>query len=101
MESDFETLLEQVLTAVMDSDAEPLTILWKLRQTVPDARVTAVIRALLAADQVIATTFNGNSPDRPDAKLARTMALILAEAADDAEAAQRPPDPLRLSDLSI
>ncbi len=101
MKLDFETLLEHVLTAVMDSRAEPLTILWKLRQTAPNARVTMLIRALLAADQVIASTFNGSSLDRADAKLARTMALILAEAADDAEEDEAITTPLHLSDLSI
>ena len=101
MNSDFETLLEHVLAAVMDSKAEPLTILWSLRQTVPEARVTALIRALLAADQVIATTFNGNSQNREDAKLARSMALVIAEAADDAEAAETPSAPLRFRDLTI
>ena len=101
MDYDFETLLEQVLHAVMDSQAEPLTVLWNLRQTAPEARVTALIRALLAADQVIASTFNGNSPGRADAQLARSMALTLAEAADDAEVETPPSAPLRLSELSI
>ena len=101
MEPDFETLLEQVLHAVMDNRAEPLTVIWHLRQSAPDARVTALIRALLSADQVIVSTFNGNAPGRADARLARTLALTLAEAADDAEQENAPKAPLRLSDLSI
>ncbi len=96
-----ETLLETVLGAVMNSDADPLSVIWALRQNAPDARATALIRALLAADQVIASTFNGNSPGRADAKLARTMALIIAEAADDMEEDDTVTAPLRLSDLSI
>ena len=98
---DHETLLETVLGAVMNSEAEPLTVLWSLRQNAPDARVMALIRALLAADQVIASTFNGNSQGRADAQLARSMALILAEAADDMETDESVSAPLRLSDLSI
>lgn len=98
---DHEILLETVLTAVMDSTPEPLALLSRLRQTAPDARLTALIRALLSADQVITETFNGSSPGRSDAALARSMALTLAEAADEAETSTNPTAPLRLSDLSI
>ncbi len=101
MENAHETLLEQVLAAVMDTNAEPLTLLHNLRHSVPDARTTALIRALLDADRVIGETFNGNSPGRADAALARSMALTIAEAADEAEASENPTAPLRLSDLSI
>jgi methanogenic corrinoid protein MtbC1 len=105
MEPDFDTLLEQVLAAVMDGQAEPITVLWKLRQTTGDPRIMTLIRAFLAADHIISTTFKDDGLDRSDAALARTMALILAEAADDveldAETTQTPSPPLRLSDLSI
>ena len=105
MEPDFDTLLEQVLAAVMDGQAEPITLLWSLRQATGNPRITTLIRAFLAADKIISSTFNGDGQDRSDAGLARTMALILAEAADDveveAETAQIPARALRLSDLSI
>ena len=64
---DHEILLETVLTAVMDSTPEPLTLLSRLRRDAPDARLTALIRALLSADQVISETFNGSGPGRADA----------------------------------
>ncbi|MEJ6390668.1 hypothetical protein [Gymnodinialimonas ulvae] len=98
---DHEILLETVLSAVMDSTPEPLALLARLRKSAPDARLTALIRALLSADQVISETFNGSSPGRADAILARSMALTLAEAGDEVEAETRPGAPLRLSDLSI
>lgn len=98
---DHEVLLETVLTAVMNSATEPLALLAELRRSAPEARITALIRALLSADQVISETFNGNAPGRADAALARSMALILAEAADETEAAGAATRPLRLDDLSI
>ncbi len=100
MRKNSETLLEHVLAAVMAPDNDALTLASTLRNTVPDAPAIAVIRALLSADSVILETFNGNSPGRVDAMLARGLALTLAEAADDLEAARDTPAIL-LSDLLL
>lgn len=101
MRNDTESLLEHVLAAVMAPDNDALTLATTLRNTVADAPAIAVIRALLSADRAIQETFNGNSPGRVDAQLARSLALTLAEAADDLEVARNTPDPVRLGDLLL
>lgn len=106
MRKETEDLLEHVLAAVMapgnGDDTDTLALSSHLRQTVPDARAVALIRALLSADQVIQDTFNGNSPGRLDAKRARALAYALTVATDDAEASRTTHDgPLRLSDLPL
>jgi hypothetical protein len=100
MRHNTDALLERVLAAVMAPDNDALTLASTLRNTVPDAPAIAVIRALLAADQVISETFNGSSPGRADAKLARAMALTLAEAADDLDATRDVPT-IVLSELLL
>lgn len=100
MRKNSETLLEYVLAAVMAPVNDTLTRASTLRNTVPDAPATAVIRALLSADHVIRETFNGNSAGRVDAMLARGLALTLAETADDLKAA-RDTSPILLSDLLL
>lgn len=101
MRKDSETLLEQVLAAVMAPENDALTLASTLRNTVPEAPVIAVIRALLAADRVIGETFNGNTPGRMDAMLARGLALTLAEAADNYEATRDVRDTTLLSDILL
>lgn len=101
MRHDTEALLEHVLHAVMQTEADALSLAIHLRNSVPEARVTALIRALLAAEHLIRDTFNGNSPGRADAALARHFALTLAEAADDMEARRDPATSLRLADLAF
>lgn len=101
MRKDTETLLEHVLAAVMAQDNDALTLATTLRNTVADAPAISVIRALLSADRVIRDTFNGNSPGRVDAELARSLALTLAEAADDLSATRALPNPVRLGDLLL
>ncbi|MBL4628385.1 MAG: hypothetical protein JKY00_10185 [Roseicyclus sp.] len=101
MRKDTETLLEHVLGAVMAPENDALTLATLLRNTVPEAPALAVIRALLAADRVILETFNGNSPGRVDALLARGLALTLADAADDLEVSRNTPNPIRLADLLL
>ena len=101
MRKDTETLLEHVLSAVMAPDTDALTLATALRNTVPEAPAISVIRALLSADRVIRETFNGNSPGRVDAERARSLALALAEAADDLMDARKDPDPVRLGDLLL
>jgi hypothetical protein len=101
MRHDTEALLEHVLNAVMQADTDALTLSIHLRNTVAEARLSALIRALLSAEAVIRETFNGSSTGRADAALARSLALTLAEAADDIEAARDPDTALRLRDLSF
>ncbi len=101
MRKDTEDLLEHVLHAVMQTENDALMLAIHLRNTVPDARVISLMRALLAADGVIAETFNGSSPGRADAALARSFALTLAEAADDLEAEGVLAGPVRLRDLAF
>jgi hypothetical protein len=101
MRQDSEDLLETVIAAVMSSHAEPLALAGRLRHTVPGARVTALIRALLDADRVIGETFSGASPGRADARLARGFALTLAEAADEVEAERDDGTALTLADLLL
>lgn len=85
----------------MAQDNDALTLATALRNTVPDASAISVIRALLSADSVIQQTFNGTSPGRPDAALARSLALTLAEAADDLQDSRAAPNSIRLSDLLL
>ena len=85
----------------MTPEATPLSVLSALRLSVPDARALSVIRALLDAERVIAETFNGNSPGRADARLARGMAATLAKAADEHEAGDETTGPVRLTDLPV
>ncbi len=101
MRHDTEALLEHVLHAVMQTENDALTLAIHLRNSVPEARVIALIRALLAAEHLIRDTFNGSSPGRVDADLARNFAFSLAEAADDLEATRDPATTLRLVDLAF
>lgn len=101
MRKDTESLLEHILAAVMAPDNNALTLASTLRNTVADASAVSVIRALLAADRVILETFNGNSPGRVDAQLARALALTLAEALDDLLHDRNEPNPILLGDLLL
>lgn len=101
MRYDTEGLLEHVLNAVMQPDTDALTLAIHLRNSVPEARATALIRALLATEAVIRDTFNGSSPGRADAALARSFAFTLVEVADDFEAAREADTAPRLRDLAV
>ncbi|QXT40488.1 hypothetical protein [Gymnodinialimonas ceratoperidinii] len=99
MRKDFETLLENVLAAVMAPENDALALATKVHSTMADEAAITVIRALLAADRAIAETFNGDAERRADAALARGLALTLAEAADELAHERGDPDPIRLGDL--
>ena len=99
MRKDSEDLLEHVLSAVMQADTTELTLFSHLKSTVPTARISALIHALLAADQSLTKTFNGNSAGRTDAALARHVALTLAAQADAFEHDRK--TGLKLHDLPI
>lgn len=101
MQLDTEALLEHVLGALMQPDTDALTLSIHLRNTIPEARISALIRALLSAEQVILTTFNGNSAGRSDAALARSFALTMAEALDEIEASRDPASTTLLRDLAF
>lgn len=100
MRHETELLLETVLAAVMAQDSDALTLATTLRNTLADAPAIAVIRALLTTDRIIAETFNGKAASRTDAQLARTLALTLAEAADDLAHSRGDPV-IRLGDLLL
>ncbi|WP_224813720.1 hypothetical protein [Hasllibacter sp. MH4015] len=101
MRPETEQLLEHVLHAVMQPDSDALTLAMHLRSAVPEARVIALIHALLSADRVIRDTFNGNAPARADAALASGFALTLAEVAEAHEARENPTRPVTLRDLAL
>jgi len=86
MQHDAEALLEHVLNAVMQPETDALSLAIHMRNTLPDVRPMALLRALLSAEAVIRDTFNGNSQGRTDGALALQIALTLAELADDQEA---------------
>lgn len=100
MQQESNELLELVLNAVMQTENDPMQLATRLKSELSDERVSAVIFALLSADKVIAETFNGSLTGKQDAELARSFALILAEASEAVEKT-RGNQALRLSDLAI
>ncbi len=93
-------LLEAVLSALTAAQGDPMHLFTALSANGSHLRVTALICALLRADQILRDTFAGTTNGHSDALLARAAALSLAEAAEEVERARPPEGVLRLSDVT-
>ena len=93
-------LFERVLEALTRANGDGMALKAEFTKLDSGTRALAMIRALLAADEALGTTFAKGDPVQRDGALARRAALALAARADTLEAGVCDDrKPVRLSEL--
>jgi len=98
MSDDADAMLEGVLLALTRAEGRPDRLFQLLHETWPEARTTALISGLLAAERALRGMFRGSGEPGGDGYLALAAALALAEAANELELV-RPDAFVRLGDI--
>lgn len=101
-DDDTNALFERVLEALSRAAGQDPKLISLLAELPQDTRAMALIRALLIADTTLRATFAAGELAQRDSALAGRAALVLAEQADQIEAAlplER--QPVRLAELAL